>query len=158
MSVSPPQLPFISSKLARLSPPSPSTLQQLTCNIQNPRVFRPVGRKKLQSSDRGQGNSFSPPHGFGQSMCLYLLYILRALGTCHPAVSLWPPKSLHPTPIKEHKELLDSLYKPNMTNSCIVYCLIALGCHDSVQHTTAVSLPSLCYVCSEKVMICIDHC
>lgn len=67
--------------------------------------------------------------------------------------------SLHPAPIKEHKELFDSLYKPNMTNSRIVYCLIPpLGCHDCVQHTTAaVRLTALCYVCSEKVMICIDH-
>lgn len=82
----------------------------------------------------------------------------EGLGTRHPAVSLWAPKLLHPAPIKEHKELFDSLYKPNMTNNCIVYCLIPLGCHDSVQHTAAVSLTALCYVCSEKVMICIDHC
>lgn len=64
---------------------------------------------------------------------------------------------LHPAPIKTHKELLDSLSKHNMTNNCIVYCLIPLGCHDSVQHTAAVSLAALCYVCSQKVMICVDH-
>lgn len=45
--------------------------------------------------------------------------------------------SLHPAPIKEHKELFESLYKPNMTNNCTVYCLIPFSCHDSVQHTTA---------------------
>lgn len=65
---------------------------------------------------------------------------------------------LHPASIKTHKELFESLAKHNMTNNCIVYCLIPLGCHDSLQHTTAVSLTALCYVCSEKVMICVDRC
>lgn len=119
--------------------------------------FREAGRKKFQSSGGGQGNSFSVPHGPAEHVFIFTVW---GLGHMPPrCFTLGTKVSLHPAPIKEHKELFDSLYKPNMTNSRIVYCLIPpLGCHDCVQHTTAaVRLTALCYVCSEKVMICIDH-
>lgn len=84
--------------------------------------FRAAGRKKFQSSGGGQGNSFSVPHGPAEHVFIFTVW---GLGHMPPrCFTLGTEVSLHPAPIKEHKELFDSLYKPNMTNSCIVYCLI----------------------------------
>lgn len=66
-----------------------------------------------------------------------------------------PPRSftlgtkalLHPAPIREHKELFESLYKPNMTNKCTVYCLIPFGCHGCVQHRRCAVAGSVLCLC-----------
>lgn len=104
-----------------------------SCNLlrgaSNPHVFSEAGgRKKSQSSVRGQGNSLS----MGRA-CVYIYCTLRGLGHTPPCCcTLGTSASLHPDPIKEHKELFDSLYKSNMTNKRIVYCLIPMALHSTL--------------------------
>lgn len=132
MSVSPPRLlPFISSAA------SPSTPQQHATSKIHVFSGRWEGRRfSHQSEDKG---TLSACHmGLGRA-CVYIYCTLWGLGHTPPrCFTLGTNGLLHPAPIKEHKELFDSLYKPNMTNNRIVYCLIPLGCFDSAQHTTAV--------------------
>lgn len=66
---------------------------------------------------------------------------------------------LHPAPIKEHKEPFDSIYKHNMTNNCVVYCLIGAAA------VTLRSTPPPCrwLLClmsesGEKVVSCVKRC
>lgn len=121
-------------------PPSaaaPSSPQQLACNFPNPRVFRGGRKEEVSVISQRTRELFQQCHmGLGRA-CVYIYCTLWGLGHTPPrCFTLGTKVLLHPAPIKEHKELFDSLYKPNTTNNCIVYCLIPLGCHDSVQHTT----------------------
>lgn len=110
-----------------------------------PRVFR-GGKKGSRSrpSVRGQGKSLSGPHVLRVEACVCIY---------RPLWGLWAHASplfhsghrrflLHPEPIREHKELFDSLHTPDMTNNRIVYSLIPVG---TAQRTGA----ALCYVCND---------
>lgn len=82
-------------------------------------------RKEEVSVIREDKGTLSVCHMDLGRACVCIYCTLWGLGHTPPrCFTLGTNISLHPAPIKEHKELFDSLYKPNMTNNCIVYCVI----------------------------------
>lgn len=127
-----PPPPFISSALssvANTTPPHlkfPPTPQRLAC-LQGGRKddFSVISQRTRELFQHATWAWVE--HVFIFTVCY------EGLGTRHPAVSLWAPK-FHSTQLqlRSTRSCLIPFYKPNMTNNCIVYCLIPLSCHDSV--------------------------
>lgn len=102
----------------------------------NPCALRGSGRKMFShhSEDKATLSAF---HMDLCRTCVYIYCTSWRPGHTPPCCfALGTNMLLHPAPIKEHKELFDSLYKPKMTNNCIVYWVIPL--------LTLCSTPPLC--------------
>lgn len=117
--------------------PNPSTLQRFACILKNPRVSgRQEGRSfSHQLEHKG---TLSACHMVQGSACVYIYCMLWGLGhTPSRCFTLGTNISLHPAPIKEHKELFDSLINPTWQIR-VLYIVWSPRCCDSVQHTSAV--------------------
>lgn len=82
----------------------------------------------------------------------------EGLGTCHPAVSLWAPKFHSTQPqLRSTRHCLIPFINPTWQIT-VLYIVWSPSAAMILYSTPLLSLTALCYVCSEKVMICIDHC
>lgn len=147
----------------QVRPPPPPLLPELGSvatlwNFQNPRVFRGAGRKKFQSSERTRELFQCATWTWAEHVFVFTVHY-EGLGTRHPAVSLWAP-TFHSTQLqlRSTRSCLIPFINPTWQITVLYIVWFPLGCHGFVQHTTALPVTALCYVCSEKVMICIDHC
>lgn len=141
--------------LSAQSPPPPHTAAAARMQLPKSTCFQGGRKEEVSVISRRTRELFQ---------CAWVEHVFiftvryEGLGTRHPAVSLWAPNFHSTQPqLRSTRSRLIPFYKPNMTNNCIVYCWIPLGRRDSVRRTAAVPLTALCYVCSEAVMICIDH-